>query len=112
MLFRSALYNSYHANWFTGGEFAPRQAPLERLSAALRAKGVDSIGYKTDKTDEGSGIEFLHAQMTMAPVLLKREASAEQLVLFNWQATRTVAPVEGYSLVEDLGGGLALFRKN
>ena len=85
---------------------------FEALRAALPSRGT--VGYYSDDTeDEGLSRNRFHvARFALTPVILVRSTDFE-VVVGNFQSAAHARDLvqRGFSLRQDFGGGLMLFRK-
>jgi len=110
-----ALYDAYHWPLFVPDAIDNDDQFGSPLKKQLKSMGVKEIAYRTDRAynDADAGAFFL-LQLRLAPILLRRvpiDDDDHPLLLMNFRATRRIGALPGFTLLEDFGDGLGLFRK-
>ncbi len=104
-----ALFRSYHTNFWEGS--LPELArSVEGVRLSLMASRVGEIGYASDLGSSDG--PYFQLQSVMAPIVLRRHTPDPTLLLMNFESTHQAGTVPGFTVMNDLGNGLVLFRKN
>ena len=91
-----------------------RDAELVHARSVIEGIHSDRLGYFDEEpgwnTIEAVG-EYYAVQYSLAPIVLRRDSKDDEYALVNFRLSRRATPIPGYNLVEDLGGGLSLYRR-
>jgi len=103
-----------HRRSFQQDPISVHQHELLHAKAVVRALGVDRLAYFDEEpgwqTIEAVG-EYYAVQYAVAPAILSRDSQEDRFALVNFRLSHKATPRPGYTLVEELGAGLALYRK-
>jgi hypothetical protein len=109
-----AVFNLEFRHWpfFSETTLSQRIVAAEPVRTTFTRLGIDRAGYFTEDLDSDEGLfRFFVLQYVSVPVVLRRDVGEEQYVLIdNWQ-TGALPETPGWTLVEDFGNGLALYRR-
>jgi hypothetical protein len=88
------------------------ESDLERARTVLGSLPERHVEYQLKEGSNGrdSG-EFYRLQHILAPTILCQDGVERRYVLVEFWATRQVKQLAGLILVDDLGHGLALYRR-
>ena len=90
------------------------QRELLHAKSVVRGLGVDQLAYFDEEpgwqTIEAVG-EYYAVQYAVAPAILRRDSHEDRFALVNFRLSHEPTSRPGYTLVEELGAGLALYRK-
>ena len=90
------------------------QQELIHARSIVHGLGVDRLAYFDEEpgwqTIEAVGA-YYDVQYAVAPAVLRRDSGEDQFALVNFRISKKPASRPGYTFMEDLGAGLALYRK-
>jgi len=106
------LYHLYMTN--TTDALPVREREMAHAKTVVRALAAGRLAYFDEepgwKTIEAVG-EYYVVQYALAPAVLRRDSTEDQFALVNFRLSKTPKPMPGYTFMEDLGGGLAMYRR-
>ena len=99
---------------FQQDAISAHQRELLHAKSIVNALGVDRLAYFDEEpgwqTIEAVG-EYYAVQYAVAPAILRRDSQEDRFALVNFRLSHRPTPRPGYTLVEELGVGLALYQK-
>jgi hypothetical protein len=91
-----------------------RDADVVHARSVIDGLHSDRLAYFDEEpgwnTIEAVG-EYYAVQYSLAPIILRRDSKDDEYALVNFRLSKKPTPMPGYNLIEDLGAGLALYRR-
>jgi len=91
-----------------------RDADVAYVRSVIDGLHSDRLAYFDEEpgwnTIEAVG-EYYAVQYSLAPIILRRDSKDDEYALVNFRVSKTPTAMPGYNLIENLGGGLALYRR-
>ena len=107
-----SLQRSFHWPVLVEDEWTRVDRRLERARTVLGSLPDSHIDYRIEEATETYDIgAYYRLQYMLAPTILPRLSDQGRFVLVEFWSSRTVKPLPGLTLVEDLGSGLGLYRR-
>jgi hypothetical protein len=106
------LRQSYRWPLSSDNELTRLDRDLSGARMALGKLPDRNIGYRVEETSETYDTgNFFKLQYALAPSILWSEPSQTRYVIVEFWTTRKVKPLPGFMLLQDLGRGMALYRR-
>jgi hypothetical protein len=90
------------------------QRELLHAKSVVNGLGVEHLAYFDEEpgwqTIEAVG-EYYAVQYAVAPAILRRDSQDDRFALVNFRLSHKPTPQQGYTFMEELGAGLALYQK-
>jgi len=123
LLLAAALANAVRQPWEIHHDFIRLFSEMDGPSSfdkvygptrrKLEERGLTRLGYRTEPGSIwlNKAADYFLIQYTLAPIVLRAHTNEDEWVLMNYSATKEPFPAADLIVVEDLGNGLALYKR-